>query len=161
MALNTQAVTMRGAIERPTPSQTGKGWSFLMGNLAKLYATVLGAALLLVGLLGFAPGLAPNGNLLGIFAIDPLHNIIHVLSGVVGLAVAFTAKGVYSRWYALIFGVVYGLVTVVGFIQGTTVLGLIHVNLADNLLHTLITLASLAVFFITANSSGQATARAA
>lgn len=132
-----------------------------MSNLAKTYATVLGAVLTLVGILGFVPGLAPNGNLLGIFAIDPVHNIIHILSGVVGLAVAFTAKGAYARWYALIFGVVYALVTVIGFIQGSTVLGLIHVNLADNLLHTAIALASLAVYFLTANSTGQATARAA
>ncbi len=124
-----------------------------MNNLAKLYATVLGAVLTLVGILGFVSPLAPNGNLLGLFAIDPLHNIIHILSGVVGLAVAFTAGGKYSRFYALIFGIVYGLVTVVGFIQGTTVLGLIHVNIEDNILHLLITLASLGVFFATGNTS--------
>lgn len=132
-----------------------------MGNLARLYATALGAVLTLVGLLGFVPGLAPGGNLLGVFAIDPIHNVIHILSGVVGLAVAFTARGAYARLYALVFGAVYGLVTVIGFIQGTTVLGLIHVNLADNLLHTLIAVASLAVFFLTANSTGQASTRAA
>jgi hypothetical protein len=124
-----------------------------MGNLAKLYATVLGAVLTLVGILGFIPGLAPNGNLLGIFAIDPLHNIIHILSGVVGLAVAFTANGAYARYYALIFGAVYALVTVVGFIQGTTVLGLIHVNLADNILHLAIAAASLVVYFATSSRS--------
>lgn len=131
-----------------------------MGNLAKLYATVLGAVLTVVGILGFVPALAPGGNLLGIFAIDPLHNIIHILSGVVGLAVAFSARGAYARYYALIFGLVYGLVTVIGFIQGTTVLGLINVNLADNVLHLLITVASLAVFALTATRS-KVTARVA
>jgi len=124
-----------------------------MGNLAKLYATVLGAVLTAVGILGFVPGLSPNGDLLGIFAIDPLHNSIHILSGVVGLAVAFSARGAYARYYALIFGLVYGLVTLIGFIQGTTVLGLINVNLADNILHLLITAASLAVFAVTATRS--------
>lgn len=124
-----------------------------MGNLAKLYAIVLGVALVLVGILGFVPALTPNGDLLGLFAIDPLHNIIHILSGVVGLIAAFSAQGKYARFYALIFGVVYGLVTVVGFIQGTTVLGLIHVNIEDNILHLLITLASLGVFFATSNTS--------
>lgn len=131
-----------------------------MTNLAKLYATVLGAVLLLVGILGFVPALAPNGALLGIFAIDPLHNIIHILSGVVGLAVAFSAGGAYARYYALIFGAVYGLVTIIGFIQGTTVLGLINVNLADNILHLLIAVASLAVFAMTASRS-KVTARVA
>lgn len=128
--------------------------------MAKLYATVLGAVLTLVGILGFIPGLAPSGNLLGIFAIDPLHNVIHILSGVVGLAAAFTAGAKYARLYAGVFGVVYGLVTIIGFIQGTTVLGLIHVNLADNVLHLLITVASLGVFFITRPSSKVAAARA-
>jgi hypothetical protein len=37
--------------------------------------------------------------------------------------------------YFQVFGVVYGLVTVVGFLQGDTVLGLIGVNMADNVLH--------------------------
>jgi hypothetical protein len=132
-----------------------------MDNLAKLYATVLGAVLTLVGILGFIPGLSPNGNLIGIFAIDPLHNVIHILSGVVGLIVAFTAGGVYARYYALIFGLVYGLVTVIGFIQGTTVLGLIDVNLADNVLHLLIAAASLAVFFMTARTTSKASPRIA
>jgi lysylphosphatidylglycerol synthetase-like protein (DUF2156 family) len=124
-----------------------------MGNLAKLYATVLGAVLTVVGILGFIPGLAPGGNLLGIFAIDPLHNVIHILSGVVGLAVAFSARGAYSRYYALIFGLVYALVTVIGFVQGTTVLGLINVNLADNILHLLIAVASLVVFAVTGSKN--------
>lgn len=137
-----------------------KGMVFHMGNLAKLYATVLGAVLTLVGILGFVPALAPGGNLLGIFAIDPLHNVIHLLSGIVGLAVAFTAKGAYARYYALIFGIVYALVTVIGFIQGTTVLGLIHINLADNILHLAIALASLGVYVAT-NPSSSMTARAA
>jgi len=132
-----------------------------MGNIARLYATVLGAVLTLVGILGFVPALAPGGNLLGIFAIDPIHNIVHILSGVVGLAVAYLANGAYSRWYAGVFGVVYGLVTIVGFIEGNTVLGLITVNLADNLLHLAITAASLAVFFLaTSMNTSRATVRA-
>lgn len=126
-----------------------------MSNIAKLYAQVLGAVLTLVGILGFVGPLAPNGNLLGIFAIDPLHNIIHVLSGVVGLAAAFAAGGRYARLYAGVFGAVYGLVTVVGFVQGTTVLGLINVNLADNVLHLLIAAASLGVFFLSSNTESR------
>ena len=123
-------------------------------NIAKTYAQLLGGVLTLVGILGFVPGItpnAPNGNLIGLFAINPTHNIIHLLSGIVGLAAGFAADGVYARWFALVFGVVYGLVTIIGFIQGNTVLGLIPVNLADNLLHVLITLASLAVYFSTNN----------
>jgi len=131
-----------------------------MSGLARMYATVLGAVLTLVGILGFIPALAPNGNLLGIFAIDPVHNIVHLLSGIVGLAVAYVANGAYSRWYAGIFGAVYALVTIIGFIQGNTVLGLINVNLADNLLHTAIAAASLLVFFLASSTATSRTARA-
>lgn len=122
-----------------------------MKNIAKLYAQVFGIVLTAVGLLGFIDALAPSGNLLGIFAINPAHNVVHILSGIVGLAAGFLGSGQYARWYAGVFGVVYGLVTVVGFIQTTTVLGIIPVNLPDNLLHAAIAIVSLVVFFSTSS----------
>ncbi|HEV8191435.1 MAG TPA: DUF4383 domain-containing protein [Ktedonobacterales bacterium] len=124
-----------------------------MGNSAKLYAQVLGAVLLLVGALGFIPALAPDGNLLGIFAIDGPHNVVHILSGVVGLAAGFAAGSRYARLYALVFGIVYAGVTIVGFIQGTTVLGIIPINLADNLLHMLIAVSALGVYVASSTPS--------
>jgi hypothetical protein len=123
-----------------------------MKNIAKLYAQVLGIVLTAVGILGFVDALAPGGNLLGIFAINSAHNVVHLLSGIVGLAAGFLGSGQYARWYAGVFGAVYGLVTVVGFIQATTVLGIIPVNLPDNLLHTAIAIVSLGVFFFTGSS---------
>lgn len=128
-----------------------------MTSIAKTFATVLGAVLLLVGILGFINPLTPGGDLLGIFAIDPVHNVIHVLSGVVGLAAGLSSVKA-ARYYALVFGIVYALVTVVGFIQGSSVLGLITVNLADNLLHLAIAAVSLAVYFMTANEERTLTA---
>lgn len=122
-----------------------------MVYIEKTYALILGAVLTLIGILGFIPGLAPDGNLLGIFAIDGLHNVIHLLSGVVGLAAGLSPFARYARWYALAFGIVYGLVTIIGFIQGNTVLGLIRVNGADNVLHLLITISALAVYFVASN----------
>jgi hypothetical protein len=123
-----------------------------MRNIAKPYAQILGIVLLLTGILGFVPGLSHGGDLLGIFAIDPLHNVVHLLSGIVGVVIGTVAGGRYARWFAGGFGVVYGLVTVIGFIQGVTVLGLIAVNVADNLLHAVIALASLAVFVVTSTA---------
>ena len=129
-------------------------------NIAKVYAQVLGAVLLLVGILGFVPALVTNGNLLGIFAIDGPHNIVHILSGVVGLAAGFAAGSRYARLYALVFGIVYAVVTIVGFIQGTTVLGIIPINLADNLLHTAIAISALGVYFASSTPSTAVPARA-
>ena len=127
-------------------------------NIARSYALLLGVVLTAVGILGFIPALAPNNNLLGIFAINPAHDVVHLASGVVGL-LAYFAGAAASRVYAGVFGLVYALVTVVGFVQMTSVLGIIPVNTADNLLHTAIAVASLAVFAL-AGGRNTATARA-
>jgi len=104
-------------------------------------AWIFGAVFVVVGVLGFVPALTPDGYLLGIFEVDPLHNVIHLLSGILALGAAWA--GSYARLYFQVFGVVYAVVTVVGFLQGDTVLGLITVNTADHLLHLVIAAAAL------------------
>lgn len=109
-------------------------------------AMLFGVVFLAIGVLGFIPGITSNGRLLGIFEVNTLHNVIHLLSGVVAIA-ASKASASASFVFFKVFGIVYLLVAVVGFVQGTTVLGLFGVNLADNLLHTVIALASLVIGF--------------
>ena len=99
-------------------------------------AWVFGVVLTLVGILGFVPGLTSNDMLLGIFMVGGLHNLIHLVTGLAALAAAWGMYG--SRMYFQVFGVIYAIVTIVGFVQGNTVLGLISVNLMDNLLHLVI-----------------------
>ena len=108
--------------------------------MLKKLAYVFGVVFLLIGVLGFVPGITSDGHLLGIFDVSALHNLIHILSGVAALVLVSMGK---PRLYFQVFGVVYAVVTVVGFIQGTTVLGLIGVNMADNLLHLLISAVAL------------------
>ncbi len=109
--------------------------------MVKTLAWVFGAVFVTVGVLGYVPGITTDGHLLGIFEVDGLHNIIHLVSGLAALAAAW---GMYSpKLYFQVFGVVYGIVTALGFIQGDTVLGLIGVNMADNLLHLVIAGAAL------------------
>lgn len=107
---------------------------------------VFGIAFLAVGVLGYVPGATTGGLLLGIFMVDGMHNIIHILSGLIAVGVAWMGMQ-YARLYFQVFGVVYGLVTVVGFLQGDTVLGLITVNMADNLLHLVIAAVALWIGF--------------
>ena len=111
----------------------------------KKVAIGFGAALTLVGIMGFI-GLftsAANGHekLLGLFEVDTLHNIIHLASGLVCLAASRNVAT--SQLFFKVFSFVYGLVTLLGFIQGHTVLGPIDINPADNLLHIAITLFAL------------------
>ncbi len=105
-------------------------------------AWVFGIVLLAVGVLGFVPGVTTSDLLLGIFTVDSLHNIIHILSGALALVAVLYAKE-YVRLYFQVFGVVYGVVAVLGFVQSDSVLGLIMVNTADNLLHLVIAASAL------------------
>lgn len=109
-------------------------------NVQKL-AKLFGVVFLLIGILGFVPGITSGGMLLGIFEVNALHNVIHVATGLVALWAASSATN--SRLYFQVFGVVYALVTILGFTMGGNVLGLIMTNLADNLLHLVVALVAL------------------
>jgi hypothetical protein len=111
--------------------------------MVKTAAKVFGVIFLLIGVLGFVPGVTDDGHLLGIFHIDTLHNIIHLASGLVALMAA-SASAAAARTYFLVFGVIYGLVTVLGFMAGNDdILGLMANNMADNFLHLGITVSAL------------------
>ena len=112
-----------------------------MNSLAKTVTWILGVVLLLVGLIGFV-----NNPILGIFQTDTIHNAVHILSGVVGLAAA-SAGASKARLFLIVFGVIYALVTVVGFVNAGDILGLFTTNRADDYLHAAIALVSLGVGF--------------
>lgn len=105
----------------------------------RLLATIFGAVYLLVGILGFfvtsGIGFAgTEGNNLIIFAVNPLHNVIHLAIGaallLAGLSSATAAKGVNVA-----VGAVYLLVGIVGLFILTSSLNIIALNGADNVLH--------------------------
>ncbi len=115
-------------------------------SINKLAAIVFGVVFTLVGVLGFVAALAPEGNLLGIFAVSPLHNVVHLGTGIGLLAFAMAAGGQNARTGLLVFGTIYGLVTVLGFVASPLVNALgIAINAADNLLHVVLTIALLGV----------------
>ncbi|HWH44838.1 MAG TPA: DUF4383 domain-containing protein [Thermoleophilaceae bacterium] len=105
---------------------------------AQMYALVFGALLLVIGVIGFfvdsafESGSEISGDELILFEVNGWHNIVHIASGLVGLAMAGSAAS--ARLFALGFGVVYGVVTLWGFIDDP-ILNLIPVNTADNFLH--------------------------
>lgn len=111
-----------------------------------MWAKVFGIVFLAIGILGFVPGITSNGHLLGIFHVDAMHNIVHLLSGIIALVVAFKSDAA-AKMYFRIFGVIYLLVAILGFINGSSVLGLIGVNMADNLLHLVIAAVALWIGF--------------
>lgn len=99
---------------------------------------IFGVVLLLVGVLGFVPGITTNGYLLSIFHINAMHNIIHLVSGAVALWAGMTSAKA-AKMYFQVFGVIYGLVTILGFFAGEELLlGLVANNMADVILHLVI-----------------------
>jgi len=115
---------------------------------AQLYALLFGIVLLAIGILGFiadssfGTGSDVDGSDFIVFEVNGWHNIVHILSGLLGLALA--RRRDTARAYALGFGAVYLVVTIWGFITGDQVLWLIPVDAADNVLHLLIATAGLA-----------------
>ena len=115
-------------------------------TLVQSVARLVGIVFLLVGIAGFIPGLTTNlydglefaGNdgtaeLLGIFQVSVLHNIVHGLFGLAGLALAATPSG--ARTYLIGGGAIYLALFVIGIIGGGD---WIPVNDADNWLHMLL-----------------------
>jgi len=115
--------------------------------MLKKAALIFGVVLVLVGILGFIPALRPDDKLLGIFHVNTLHNIIHLVSGLVALWVANTSASA-SKTYFAVFGVIYALVAIMGFVKGDgDIFGIIANNAADTWLHVVIAVASLVLGF--------------
>jgi hypothetical protein len=112
-----------------------------MNLLVKPLTGILGLTLLLIGIAGFFV----SGTLI-VFEVDTMHNIIHILSGLIGLY-AFNASQFASRNFLITFGLIYGLVTILGFAMGGDIFGLLHVNGADNYLHLVFAASALVVGF--------------
>jgi len=114
---------------------------------AKLYATLVGTVLTIAGIIGFfysgsfgSPGAVEK--VFGILAVNGWHNVVHLATGLLGLA----AAGYAARQYALGLGLVYIAVAIWGFIigSGDAILSIVPVNTPDNILHLIIGLTGLA-----------------
>lgn len=115
--------------------------------MAKTYVLILGIILVLLGVLGFVTPLAPGGNLFGVFATGTMHSLTYLVCGALALACA-AAGGTYPKTYAKVFGVIFGLFTIIGFmVSDGEVLGLLNVNQPDNVLHLVIAVSALYVGF--------------
>jgi Domain of unknown function (DUF4383) len=119
-------------------------------------ALAVGAVFLVVGLLGFVPGITSNYSqltvaghhsdaaLLGIFNVSVLHNLVHLAFGVAGIVLARTFNG--ARSYLIGGGVIYLLLFVYGLvIDHDSSANFVPVNDADNWLHLALAIAMIAL----------------
>src|SRR5215208_7775549 len=143
--------TAPGGASRVSSSQAG---SRRGRSTAQWYCLIVGATLLLVGVLGFLAESkfdtsigGDSGSLDGedflIFEVNGWHNIVHIASG--AFLLLMSSRHARARTGALVFGAIYGLVAVIGLIDGHDVLGIIPIDPADNVLHVLLAGSALAV----------------
>ena len=119
--------------------------SMTASNIQKA-ATAVAVVFLLVGILGFIPGITTDYDqmqfagheseafLLGIFQVSILHNIVHLLFGIVGLAMARTWSG--ARNFLIGGGIVYAILWIYGLVIGhDSAANFVPLNTANNWLH--------------------------
>ncbi len=132
-------------------------------------AMVVSAVFLLVGVLGFIPGVTTDYDqlsfaghdsmamLLGVFMVSVLHNIVHLLFGIVGFAAARTARG--ARTYLVAGGVVYLVLWLYGLlIDHGSDANFVPVNTADNWLHLVLGVGMIALGLLTARAGANSRA---
>lgn len=118
-------------------------------KLARQAATAVGAVFLLVGVLGFIPGITTDygdlefaghesgAQLLGIFDVSILHNVVHLLFGVAGLAMA--RAGMNAVRYLIGGGVIYLVLWLYGLlVDRHSDANFVPVDSADNWLHLIL-----------------------
>lgn len=125
----------------------------------QLGALVVGVIFVLVGVLGFVPGITSNfgdlsfmghdsnAKLLGLFQVSILHNIVHLLYGVAGIAAARTAAA--SKGYLIGGGIIYLVLWIYGLVvDPMSSANFVPLNSADNWLHLFLGLGMIALGLI-------------
>jgi len=115
--------------------------------MVKTLAILFGVVFLAIGILGFVPGITKDEMLLGIFMVNTVHSVIHIVSGVVFLLAGMGGAGASRMWFQ-IFGLIYAVVAIMGFVVGNgMIFNLISNNTADTWLHVVLAVVMLLIGF--------------
>lgn len=116
--------------------------------LLRTMAILFGIGFIFIGVAGFLSAFMQEGLLLGYFAVNTIHNIFYIASGVIAIMAATQYR--YARTYFQVFGILFGVLTILGFVfNGDIGLMMGPMNMADNFLHLGITIAALFLGFFT------------
>src|SRR5256885_10442755 len=120
--------------------------------MVKTLGMLFGIVFLAVGILGFVPGVSAPGSdgmpmLLGIFMVNTAHSVVHIVSGAIFLIASMSGAGAARIWFQ-IFGVIYAVVAILGFMNPSgPLLGMISNNPNDTYLHVVLAVLMLAIGF--------------
>lgn len=103
--------------------------------MVRVFAILFGIALIFAGVAGYLPNFMTDGLLFGYFEVDSTHNIVHLATGVIAIMAATNVK--YAKLFFKVFGLVYLVIAALGYWRDGD-LFMMHVNMADNILHLVI-----------------------
>jgi hypothetical protein len=128
-------------------------------NTAMGWAALAGIVLVAAGLLGFLNTSIAGDGANAFLAVDSIHNIVHLLTGLVALGIAFGLKGEQQVNAVIGFGVLY-VIIFVAVLASPNLFGLLKVNANApiHVIHAAVAVVSLAVGYM-ARSSSSAMAR--
>ncbi len=106
-----------------------------------LFARTLGIALILFALAGLF-----QNPLFGLFDVNVSHSAALILSGALGLGASVAGKS-YARLFLIVFGILWALIAIIGFVNNGDIFGLLTTNRADSYVHAAVALASLGFGF--------------
>ena len=150
-AAKTPKTPKMSKAESPAKQRVAGGRSQAQG-----FAFVIGATFVLVGVLGFIPGIVrmfgdlsfkgpeSDAQLLGLFDVSVVHNIVHLLFGIGLLA---SRRAAWAVRYLLIGGIAYAAVFVYGLfvVNSTSAINFLPINTADNVLHIVLSVTMIAL----------------
>lgn len=120
--------------------------------MLRMMAVLFGIGFIFAGVAGFFQPFMQDNLLFGYFEVDTIHNFVHIFSGVIAIMAATSYK--YTVLYFKLFGILYALVTVAGFVfKGDLGFMMMHVNMADNILHLVISVFALYLGFSASKKS--------
>ncbi|MDW4903974.1 DUF4383 domain-containing protein [Streptomyces sp. ADMS] len=133
-------------------------------------ALLVSVVFLVAGILGFIPGITTDydtmkfashesgAELLGVFQVSVLHNLVHLAFGVAGVAMARTFSG--ARKFLLVGGAIYLVLWVYGlFVGHDSEANFVPLNTADNWLHFVLGIGMIALGALLTRSRGTASGR--
>jgi len=109
----------------------------------RAFVYIIGIIFLIIGIAGFVPNLIVGEHLATVFHVNTWLNTLHVASGVLAFIAGFSSRSVVRLYYQ-IFGVLYAVLAVLGFIYGERdILGFLASNGPDTWFHVIIAIACL------------------
>ena len=107
------------------------------------FAYIIGIIFLIIGIAGFVPNLVVEEHLASVFHVNVWLNTLHVVSGIFAFAAGFSTRMLVKLYYQ-IFGVLYAVLAVLGFIYGERdIFGFLASNSPDTWFHVIISVACL------------------